>query len=134
MDEIPPTHAFHPITQQKNCVIVSFLVAKIQLSFPSPPPPPPTGGREKGKGSWIFAARKLTINKHYLRSLHQIYNEKYYSCWSAENGSLSNKLLFTNIIVVLNRLLAIVYWNIIGLKLNQTRDGTHFCLKIDISF
>ena len=27
--------------------------------------------------NWIFAARKLTINKHYLHSSHQIYNEKY---------------------------------------------------------
>ena len=50
--------------------------------FPFPPlpypPPPPTGGREKGKEKLDFAARTLTLNKQYLQSSHQIYNEKYY--------------------------------------------------------
>ena len=43
-----------------------------------PPPPPPTGGREKGKEKLDFAARTLSLNKQYLHSSHQIYNEKYY--------------------------------------------------------
>ena len=45
---------------------------------PLPPPPPPTGGREKGKEKLDFTARTLTLNKQYLHSSHQIYNEKYY--------------------------------------------------------
>ena len=49
------------------------------IPFPNlPPPPPPTGGREKGKEKLDFAARTLTLNKQYLHSSHQIYNEKYY--------------------------------------------------------
>ena len=51
-----------------------------KLSFP--PPSPPTGGREKGKEKLDFTARTLTLNKQYLHSLHQIYNEKYYSSTS----------------------------------------------------
>ena len=46
---------------------------------PLPPPtPPPTGGREKGKEQLDFAVRTLTLDKQYLHSSHQIYNEKYY--------------------------------------------------------
>ena len=56
----------------KKCpLIVSFLQKKSSFSFPSPQPPTPpptTGGREKGGKNWNFAARKLTINKHFLHS------------------------------------------------------------------
>ena len=40
-----------------------------------------TGGREKGKEKLDFAPRTLTLNKQYLQSSHQIYNEKYYLLW-----------------------------------------------------
>jgi hypothetical protein len=53
---------------------VNFQAKKISFSFPSPP----TGGREKGKEKLDFTARTLTLNKQYLHSSHQIYNEKYY--------------------------------------------------------
>ena len=42
--------------------------------------------------NWIFAARKLTFNKQYLHSSHQIYDEKYYYKSDAEIQIYSQSL------------------------------------------
>ena len=81
LDEITATHTLRPITEYDSTNTNTHR------------------GERKGKGKTDFAARTLTLNKQYLHSSHQIYNEKYWFMESFykirfEKSAFRKKLIF----------------------------------------